>query len=111
MDGSLISDHVVELTLSSAYKKDGEQVTIDCHVVDHIDDVSVNSLSEVLQMPFLQGNQLADSGRGSHLDLLIGMTDIPHCYLTSIICSANKSLEARESIFVWVVTVTKTTLL
>ena len=36
VDGSLISDHVVELTLSSAYKKNGEQVTLDCHVVDHI---------------------------------------------------------------------------
>ena len=103
VDGSLISDHVVELTLSSAYKKDGEQVTLDCHVVDHIDDVSANGLSEVSQMPFLRGKQLADPGRGSHLDLLIGMTDIPHCYLTSIVFSANKTLEARESIFGWVV--------
>ena len=47
-------------------------------------------------MPFLQEKQLTDPGRGNHLDLLIGMTDIPHCYQASIVFSANKTLEVRE---------------
>ena len=102
--GSLDTSHAVELELSSAYDRGGESVTIHCQVVDHVTDVPVQGILEASQMPFLHGKQLADPGRGNQIDLLlIGMPDIPDCYTPSMVSSSDQKLEARESIFGWVV--------
>ena len=97
--GSLDTSHAVELELSSAYDREGESVTIHCQVVDHITDVPVQGILEASQIPLLHGKQLADPGRGSRIDLLIGMPDIPDCYTQSMVSSSDQKLEARESIF------------
>ena len=72
-------------------------------MVDHITDVPIQGILEASQMPFLHGKQLADPGRGSRIDLLIGMPDIPDCYTQSMVSSSDQKLEAHESIFGWVV--------
>ena len=59
--GSLDTSHAVELELSSAYDREGESVTIHCQVVDHITDVPVQRILEVLYKP--QSFQSSLAGR------------------------------------------------
>ena len=46
---------------------------------------------------------MADWGRKSRVDIILGMEDMSYCYHPDLCCSTDKKLEARKSIFGWVV--------
>ena len=103
LNSDSMSQHTVELTLSSVMERDGEELVTDCHIVDHIIDVPCKGLSAVAQMSFLKGKKMADWGRESRVDIILGIEDMSYCYHPDLCCSTDKKLEARKSIFGWVV--------
>ena len=72
----------------------------DYHIVNHIIDVPCKGLSAVAQ---LKGKKMADWGRESQVDIILGMEDLSYCYHPDLCCNTDKKMEARKSIFGWVV--------
>ena len=103
--GNRVSNHAVEIELGSAYKIRGRHVRVRCQVVDDIyPDWPGQDLSKIAGMSFLKNKQLADPGLGEKgkIDILLGLSDVTSCLLSSI-CAPECFVEARESIFGWVV--------
>ena len=104
--GNRVSNLAVEIELGSAYKIRGRHVRVRCQVVDDIyPDWPGQDLSKIAGMSFLKNKQLADPGLGEKgkIDILLGLSDVTSCYLSSLICAPECFVEARESIFGWVV--------
>ena len=102
--GNRVSNHAVEIELGSAYKIRGRHVRVRCQVVDDVyPDWPGQDLSNIAGMSFLKNKQLADPGLGEKgkIDILLGLSDVTSCYLSSLICAPECFVEARESIFGW----------
>ena len=74
-----------------------------------VDDIYLDwpgqDLSKIAGMSFLKNKQLADPGLGEKgkIVILLGLSDVTSCYLSSLLCAPECFVESRESIFGWVV--------
>ena len=104
--GNRVSNRAVEIELGSAYKIRGKHVRVRFQVVDDIyPDWPGQDWSKIAGTSFLKNKQLADPGLGKKgkIDILLGLSYVTSCNFSSLICSPECFVEARESIFGWVV--------
>ena len=73
-----------------------------CHVPDDSFDMTVPDLEPILSMPFFQWKVMEDWGKEKSIDIILGVKEIPCCYHSDLCHSPDCRVEARHSIFGWV---------
>ena len=102
MYASGYSRHTICLHFASVYDPNEQNADVMCHVSDDSFDMTTPDLETILSMPFLRGKVMADWGKQKSIDIILGVKEIPYCYHSDLCHSPDCRVEARRSIFGWV---------